>query len=77
MYLSDVIVRPSFQRQGIGSRIVKMLTEFVTSFPYENTVVGVIPTPGLREFYERHGYESQPPDAPAMYRWTGGTTEQK
>lgn len=56
---------------------MKMLTEFVTSFPYENTVVGVIPTPGLREFYERHGYESQPPDAPAMYRWTGGTTEQK
>ena len=70
LYLTDVIVCPDFQRQGIGARIVEMLTHFVDSFPFTNTVVGILPTPGSHKFYERHGYKAA--DAPVMYRWTGG-----
>ena len=30
--------------------------------PYRNTVVGILPLPGLARFYGRHGYEAQGPD---------------
>jgi ribosomal protein S18 acetylase RimI-like enzyme len=30
-YLADIIVRPEYQRQGIGTRIVAALTRFVES----------------------------------------------
>ena len=69
LYLTDVIVRPAYQRQGTGTRIVASLTRFVESVPYENTVVGVFPLSGLTEFYARHGYKAQGPKEPAMLRW--------
>ena len=68
-YLTDVVVVPAYQRCGIGSRIVAALTRFVDTFPYRNTVVGILPTPGLRHFYERHGYKAQPPESPALSKW--------
>lgn len=69
LYLADVVVVPTYQRRGIGRRIVAALTEFVDAFPYRNTVVGVLPTPGLQNFYEKHGYKAQPTDSPAMFKW--------
>ena len=44
LYLTDVVVRPDHQNRGIGTRIVAALTAFVEAFPFENTVVGIIPT---------------------------------
>jgi GNAT superfamily N-acetyltransferase len=69
LYLADVVVVPEYQRCGIGTRIVAALTHFVDTFPYHNTIVGIIPTPGLQRFYERHGYKAQPSDSPALYKW--------
>lgn len=69
LYLTDVIVLPACQHRGIGTRIVQALTEFVDAFPYDNTVVGILPTRGLQPFYERHGYQAMKPDAPAMLKW--------
>jgi GNAT superfamily N-acetyltransferase len=69
LYLTDVVADPAYQRCGVGSRIVAALTRFVDTFPYRNTVVGIIPTPGLQRFYERHGYKAEPPDSPALYKW--------
>ncbi len=76
LYLTDVIVIPACQRQGIGSRIVQALTVFVNSFPYNNTLVGIIPEPGLQRFYERHGYKAMKSDAPALYKWIVHTESQ-
>ena len=56
----------------MGMAIVEMLTRFVEAFPYHNTVVGIMPTRGLREFYARHGYKAQSAECPAMLRWVGG-----
>lgn len=72
-YLTDVVVHPAYQRQGIGTRIVEALTRFTESVPYMNTVVGVLPTAGSAAFYSRHGYRAQGPDAPAMLRWLNRT----
>src|SRR5262245_27602675 len=68
-YLSDLVVRPEFQRKGVGSAIVRELQQFIDTVPYKNTLVGIIATERSREFYERLGYKAQRPDAPAMYRW--------
>jgi GNAT superfamily N-acetyltransferase len=69
LYLTDVVVHPAFQRRGVGSAIVAALTAWVDAVPYPNTVVGLIPTPGLVRFYQRHGYKPQQSDSPAMMKW--------
>ena len=73
-YLTDVIVRPEWQRHGIGTGIVASLTSFVEAVPYRNTVVGILALSGLTRFYGRHGYKAQGPDAPAMVRWINRTS---
>jgi GNAT superfamily N-acetyltransferase len=69
LYLTDVIVTPAFQRRGIGNRLVAALARYVESVPYANTLVAVLPTPGLVDFYARHGFEPQSPRSPVMQRW--------
>jgi ribosomal protein S18 acetylase RimI-like enzyme len=54
-YLTDVIVRPTHQRRGIGTAIVRALTQYIESLPYANALVAVLPEPGLVPFYARHG----------------------
>jgi GNAT superfamily N-acetyltransferase len=69
LYLTDVVVHPASQRRGVGTAIVAALTAWVDAGPFPNTVVGLLPTPGLAGFYQRHGYKSQPSDSPAMLQW--------
>ena len=73
LYLTDVIVTPAFQRRGIGTKLVAALTRFVESSPYANTLVAVLPTPGLIDFYARHRFESLSSRSPAMQRWINPT----
>jgi GNAT superfamily N-acetyltransferase len=68
-YLTDVLVRPAYQRRGIGTRIVVSLTQYIESVPYTNTLIAVLPLSGLTQFYARHGYKAQGPEEPAMLRW--------
>src|SRR5258706_10419428 len=49
-YLSDVAVRPEFQRRGIGTRIVRELQQFLDGVPYDNTLVSVVATPATHSF---------------------------
>lgn len=68
-YLTDVIVIPSHQRRGIGTAIVSALTRYVESMPFRNSLVAILPTPGLVTFYARHGYKALGADSPIMQRW--------
>jgi len=69
LYLTDVIVHPASQRRGVGTAIVGALTAWVDAAPFPNTVVGLISTPGLVRFCQRHGYTPQPSDSPPMMTW--------
>jgi GNAT superfamily N-acetyltransferase len=75
LYLTDVVVHPAHQRRGVGTAIVAALTAWVDAAPFPNTVVGLIPTPGLVGFYQRHGYKPQPSDSPAMMKWVNPQTK--
>ena len=68
-YLTDIVVDPAHQRQGIGARLVRALTERVEGVPFVNTWVGLFPVEGTADFYARFGYKAQRPTGPAMYRW--------
>jgi GNAT superfamily N-acetyltransferase len=77
LYLTDVVVVPAHQRRGVGTRIVAALTGYVESLPYSNTLVAVLPTPGLAGFYAAHGYKTQGPESPVMQRWINPSAEQR
>jgi GNAT superfamily N-acetyltransferase len=66
LYLTDVIVHPACQRRGVGTAIVGALAAWVDAASFPNTVVGLIATPGLVRFYQRHGYTPQPSGSLAM-----------
>jgi predicted N-acetyltransferase YhbS len=66
-YLTDVVVARAYQRRGVGTRIVRALTEFVESIPFKNTCVGIFAVEGTPDFYARFGYKAQ--RGAAMLRW--------
>lgn len=68
-YLADVIVLPSPQRRGIGTSILSAWTRYTESIPFSNSLVAVLPTPGLISFYSRHGYKPLGADSPITQRW--------
>ena len=68
-YLTNVVVLPAHQHQGLGSRIVAALTKYIEGVPFKNTWVGLFPVEGTADFYARFGYKAQRPSGPAMFRW--------
>jgi len=74
LYLTDVVVRPAYQRRGIGTGIVTALVRYVESVPYCNLLVAALPTPGLVSSYARHGFEPQSVETPILQRWVNRTT---
>lgn len=75
LYLTDVVVHSASQQRGVGTAIVAALTAWVDAAPFPNTGVGLLPTPGLVGFYQRHGYTPQPSDSPAMLKWVNPQKE--
>jgi len=67
--LTNIMVRPSHQRRGIGSLIVKALCSCVEALPYKNIVLEVVPLPGSVSFYERFGFKASRNAPPGMVRW--------
>ena len=67
--LTNVMVRPSHQRRGIGSCIVAALCQSMESLPYRNVVVEAVPLPGSQSLYERQGFRASTTAPPGMVRW--------
>src|SRR3954465_11451994 len=57
--LTGVMVKPAWQRQGIGTRIVGALVDRVKQIPFVNTLIEATPLPGLDGFYARFGFKAQ------------------
>lgn len=63
-FLTNVMVRPSHQRRGIGTLIVKALCSSIERLPYRNIVLEAVPQPGSTSFMsawalERRGMRPQ------------------
>jgi predicted GNAT family N-acyltransferase len=61
-YIGDVIIRPEYQGQGIGSHIVKSLMDKTLDAACEGDRIMFIlgAAKGKEEFYEKFGFKMQP-----------------
>ena len=62
--ICDLIVKPSYQGQGIGSRLLKKLIEKCRLEKIR--VIWLFSARGKRSFYEKFGFRERPVDAPGM-----------
>ncbi len=60
----DMIVRPEYQREGLGSRVLERLLARCREAGIRD--VQLFCAKGKQGFYLRHGFEPRPADAPGM-----------
>ena len=61
-YIQDVIVRPEYQGQGIGTRLMERIMAYIRSHGHHNSVIGLMAAAGKEPFYERYGFTRRPND---------------
>lgn len=69
--LTNIIVKPEFQRKGIGSIIVNRLRELVEENVKDGDKLQIELTPmaGKEEFYQKCGFKYKPDKVTGMYLW--------
>ena len=69
-YLADVMVKPEYQKQGIGKKMVEACISYIDSQLKEGWWVKIVllAAKGKDPFYEKFGFEMRPNenDGPAM-----------
>lgn len=63
-YITDVIVHPDYQGQGIGTKLVKMILNFLKENSNEDEFMSyvLIANKGKEKFYEKFGFVARPTD---------------
>ena len=61
-YIQDVIIKPQYQRQGIGTALMNKIMEYIRMYASENTVIGLMAVKGKEPFYEHYGFTVRPND---------------
>lgn len=69
--LSDICVKPKFQKQGIGKLIVMELKQMIENNVKdgEKMQIELTPTAGNEEFYKKCGFKYKPEIITGMYLW--------
>lgn len=69
--LTDICVKPEFQKHGIGLKIVKELKRLISSNVYEGEKMQIelTPTAGNESFYQKAGFKYNPKKITGMYLW--------
>jgi ribosomal protein S18 acetylase RimI-like enzyme len=61
-YIQDVILKPEYQRQGIGTQLMDKVMEFIRAHANNNSVIGLMAAKGKEAFYTRYGFTVRPDD---------------
>ena len=59
-YIQDVIVKPEYQRMGIGQMILERVMIYIRENACNGAVVGLMSAKGKEAFYERFGFWKRP-----------------
>ena len=64
LLLGEVIVLPEYQRQGIGSAMMRRFLDFAAStrMPGETVMINLMSAKGKEGFYEKFGFMRRPND---------------
>ena len=72
-FICDVIVRPSYQSQGLGRRLIETTLAWLESqvSPGETIMVNLMSAMGKEDFYEKLGFHTRPfgNHGAGMSRW--------
>lgn len=69
--LTDICVKPEFQRQGIGLKIALELKKLIEDnmSDGEKMQIELTPTAGNEDFYTKAGFKYKPDKITGMYLW--------
>ncbi len=69
--LTDICVKPKFQGNGVGFKIISELKSLIESnvSDGEKMQIELTPTAGKEPFYERVGFKYKPDKITGMYLW--------
>lgn len=69
--LTDIIVKPEYQKRGYGKKVVEELIKGVKEKQQKNTDICIegSPTKGNRNFYIRCGFTYNPEEQDGIYLW--------
>ena len=59
-YIQDIMVMKAYQKQGIGTKIVELLMEYIEKNGVYNSYVGLLSAKGLEKFYEKFEFIKRP-----------------
>lgn len=66
-YIQDVIVHPDHSEEGLGSRIVEQLLDWVAATAPADAFVGLFASPEAEDLYREFGFETT--DMTGMHRF--------
>ena len=61
-YIQDVIIKPEFQKMGIGRKIMESVMKYIAINATNGAVIGLMGAKGKEEFYEKFGFWKRPND---------------
>ena len=61
-YIQDVIVKPDYQRQGVGTQLMDKIMEYIRINANNNSVIGLMAAKDKGPFYTRYGFTVWPDD---------------
>lgn len=67
-YLQDIIVRPEFQRKGLGLLLMQPILGYLDEHARPGSFVGLMAAEGVTGFYDGPGFALRPPGRPGMFR---------
>jgi predicted GNAT family N-acyltransferase len=59
-YIQDVIVKPEYQKMGIGFEMMKKVMKYIEINACSGAVVGLMAAKGKEKFYEKFGFWKRP-----------------
>ena len=59
-YVQDVIVKPEYQKMGIGYQIMQRVMQYIEDHACPGAIVGLMAAKGKEVFYEKFGFWKRP-----------------
>ena len=59
-YIQDVVVDPSYQKQGIGAALMAKIEDYLSNATNQGSTIGLLAAQGKEDFYSRYGYTLRP-----------------
>lgn len=61
-YIMNLVIQPQYQRNGIGTEIMKRLLSYISkeSLPETNVTIGLFSAKGKEPYYEKFGFKTRP-----------------